>query len=248
MTTIGSLCSGIGGFELGFESAIPGAHTIWQVEQDPFCLRVLEKHWPDARRYHDVRQVRELQTPDILLAGFPCQDISRAGRMAGLDGEQSGLFWEVFRIVGELRPRIVCLENVSDLAFRGLPTVLAALSSLGYHTEWTTISAAQFGAPHLRQRLFIVAHANDSGQHAEPIDESLERSSEPVGAHKPKATLRTWRRFPTVNPVSRRDDGIPNRMDRYRSLGNAIVPQCSAYVARCIMASGLLGHQGERLP
>src|SRR6185312_32662 len=107
--TVGSLFAGIGGFDLGFERA--GFEIKWQVEIDPFCRAVLAKHWPDVRRYEDVRTVgAELERVDVVCGGFPCQDISFAGDGAGLDGERSGLWREFSRLIGELRPRYVVVE------------------------------------------------------------------------------------------------------------------------------------------
>jgi len=159
---IGSLFAGIGGFELGLERAIPGAETIWQVEQDAFCQSILKKHWPHAQIFDDVCAVGAHNLPpvDILCGGFPCQDISLAGKGEGLNGKKSGLWFEMRRIISELRPSIIILENVAAITFRGLPTVLGELSKLGYDAEWCIISARDFGAPHLRKRWFCVAYAN----------------------------------------------------------------------------------------
>ena len=162
MIRIGSLFAGIGGFELGLERAIPGSETIWQVEQEPFCQKVLKKHWPNATIYDDVRTVgsHNLESVDILCGGFPCQDISLAGSGKGLEGEKSGLWFEMLRIISELRPRVAVLENVPAITFRGLSRVLGDLAEIGYDSEWNIISARQFGAPHLRRRWFCVAYPN----------------------------------------------------------------------------------------
>lgn len=179
---IGSLFSGIGGLELGIERAT-GARTRWQVEIDPFCRRVLERHWPDAKRFDDVRAVgsHNLEPVDILCGGFPCQDLSVAGRGAGLDGERSGLFFEVIRIVREIRPRYVLLENVAALLARGLGRVLGELAAGGYDARWGVFSAAGVGAPHLRERIFILAaDADQGGLRDESI--SITRSGRPTVA------------------------------------------------------------------
>ncbi len=169
MITIGSLFSGIGGFELGLERAIPNASTIWQVEQDTFCQKVLRKHWPKAQIFDDVRTVgkHNLEPVDILCGGFPCQDISIAGKQKGItDGKKSGLWWEMHRIIGELsqgpKKPIVVLENVPNIVRLGGREVLGSLAELGYDAEWGIISARQFGAPHLRRRWFCVAYPNDN--------------------------------------------------------------------------------------
>lgn len=162
MIRIGSLFSGIGGFELGLERSIPNSTTVWQVEQNKFCRSILAKHWPAAVLYDDVCTVGadNLEPVDVLCGGFPCQDLSYAGKGEGLNGARSGLWWEMHRIISELRPRVVVLENVPALVTRGLGEVLGSLSAIGYDAEWTVISAADFGAPHLRKRIFIVAYPN----------------------------------------------------------------------------------------
>ena len=154
----GSLFSGIGGFDLGFERA--GIETVWQVEIDDYCRRVLAHHFPSAQRYDDIRTVgkHNLAPVDILSGGFPCQDISNAGKRAGIDGERSGLWSEYARIIGELRPRYVVVENVAALLRRGMGRVLGDLAALGYDAEWQSIRASDVGAPHLRERIWIVAY------------------------------------------------------------------------------------------
>lgn len=156
--TIGSLFSGIGGLELGLEAAGVG-RVVWQVEINPSCRVILAKHWPNVRRYVDVRTVgaTELARVDLICGGFPCQDISSAGTGEGLDGERSGLWWEYHRIVGELRPRFAVVENVASGWRRWLCPVRSSLHALGYRTRALGIAARDVGAPHLRRRVFIIA-------------------------------------------------------------------------------------------
>lgn len=163
---VGSLFAGIGGFDLGFERA--GMSISWQVEQDPYCRAVLARHFPAARRYGRVEEVgaRNLAPVELICGGFPCQDLSPAGRGAGLDGARSGLWSEFARIVRELRPSYVVVENVPALltgkgkrwARAPIGRVLGDLAEVGYDAEWACLSAREFGAPHLRKRVWIVAY------------------------------------------------------------------------------------------
>lgn len=159
---IGSLFSGIGGLELGLERAL-GWSVAWQVEQDAWCRRVLAKHWPDAERFDDVRTVgaAELCRVDLVCGGFPCQDVSGAGRGRGIvEGSRSGLWIEFDRIIGELKPDWVVVENVASGQARWLPRVRHDLHARGYRSDAFAISAADVGAPQLRRRVFVVAHAD----------------------------------------------------------------------------------------
>ena len=160
--TVGSCFAGIGGFELGLEWAFD-AHGIdhvvkWQIEQNAFCQRILKKHWPDSVIYDDIKTTKEIKPVDIMIGGFPCQDISVAGKQKGIEhGEKSSLWFEMLRIIGDIRPRIVVLENVPAIIRLGGAKVVGGLAEIGYDCEWTIISARQFGAPHLRKRWFCVA-------------------------------------------------------------------------------------------
>jgi len=158
--TVGSLFAGIGGFDLAFERE--GYDVAWQVEIDSYCQRVLEKHWPDVPRYDDVRDcgLHNLEPVDVICGGFPCQDLSVAGKQEGLNGERSVLWWQMHRIIGELRPRFAVVENVANLLHTGIEQVCGSLAEIGYDAEWHVISAADVGAPHLRKRLWLVADAD----------------------------------------------------------------------------------------
>lgn len=288
MIKVGSLFAGIGGFEKGIEDAFGGmAETVWQVEQNSFCQKVLKKHWPNATIYDDVRTVgkHNLEPVHILCGGFPCQSISQAGKMEGLENEnKSGLWWEMHRIISELRPRIAILENVANVLSVGGPDVIGSLAAIGYDCEWTIIRASDFGAPHHRARWFCVAYSNSKrvqkqSIHTQSMGKTFKSecgSSKNVFTHSnmPRNTAGTtlgksmdkmgetqdwqygwntslhsnehckrrshWEGFPTASPFCRRNDGISDRVDRIKALGNAIVPQCSEWVARQVMNSGLL--------
>ena len=283
MIKIGSLFAGIGGFELGIERAIPNSHTVWQVEQNTFCQSILAKHWPNAKIYDDVRTVgaHNLQPVDILLGGFPCQDISISGKQRGIEnGTRSGLWWQMHRIIMEIRPRIVIMENVSNILSVGGPAVVGSLAQIGYGCEWSVISARHFGAPHLRKRWFCVAYPNGlsggqtmpapiakcSGRHTwetfrngDIVSEStnangarFKKQYEPImletsggsrcgngengGVH-----VRNYWKTETYPPrFCNVDDGISKRLAKLKALGNAIVPACSEYIGKRVLASGLL--------
>lgn len=160
--TAGSLFSGIGGIDVAFAAA--GFDIRFQVEIDDYCRKVLRKHapryWPNATQHVDIRDVgrAELGTVDVLFGGFPCQDISIAGNGAGLEGERSGLWYEFRRLISDIRPRFVFVENVPAITTRGGTTILAHLTALGYDAPWGIVGAADAGAPHQRNRWWCVAH------------------------------------------------------------------------------------------
>ena len=160
------LFSGIGGFSLGLERA--GMKTVAFCEIEKFPRRVLAKHWPEVPIYDDVRTLTANRlasdgiSVDLICGGFPCTDISVAGKGLGITGPQSGLWREYARLIGELRPRYVIVENVAALLGRGLGDVLGDLAALGYDAEWHCIPASAVGAPHRRDRVWIIA--NSRGQ------------------------------------------------------------------------------------
>lgn len=164
-----SLFSGIGAFDLGLERT-GGFQTVAFCECEPFCRAVLAHHWPGVPCYDDVRTLTAARLaadgifPDAICGGFPCQDISVAGRGAGLDADRSGLWHEYARLVGEIRPRWVIIENVPALRSRGLDRVLGSLMSFGYVGEFHCIPAAALGAPHRRDRIWIVGHTDRPGR------------------------------------------------------------------------------------
>lgn len=159
------LFSGIGGFSLGLERT-GGFETVAFCEIEEFPRRVLAKHWPEVPCYHDVRELTAARLAadgiaiDVICGGFPCQDISTAGGGSGIEGERSGLWADYARLVGEIRPRFVLVENVAALLGRGLDRVLGDLAKIGYDAEWYCIPASAVGAPHRRDRIWIVAYPN----------------------------------------------------------------------------------------
>jgi len=339
------LFSGIGGFSLGLERA--GMRTVAFCEIDPYCRAVLRRHWPDVPVYDDIRTLTaarlvadaasagssckpqprlhrklsdglgERSKIDVICGGFPCQDISTAGKGAGITGERSGLWKEYARIIGEVRPRYAIIENVSALLSRGIGDVLYDLSALGYDAEWHCIPASAVGAPHRRDRVWIVAYAaklfgngcdnNGRGdcKGTEPFSQfgdgrgyenvadadqprlerwlrvglrqcADERAAWAGGASMADAACELLDGAGTAGPRRRRQpsdgggdvsdadseppgrpaiawgecghwlaepdvgrvaDGVPARVDRLRSLGNAVVPQIPEIIGRAIMAT-----------
>lgn len=184
--TIGSLFSGIGGLELGLEAAGLGP-VLWQVEIDPFCRRILARHWPQAERFADVRAIDPDTLPrvSVLCGGFPCQDVSAAGKRAGLAGARSGLWSEFYRIIVALAPRAVVVENVTSGERLWLPRVRHDLVQAGYLTEAWRLGAANVGAPHRRMRTFVlgVAHHDDPRNVLDKGQEKRRRAFDGVLEH-----------------------------------------------------------------
>jgi len=289
MLKILDLFSGIGGFSYGLEKTGYFKTTAF-CEINPYACAVLRKHWPGVPIYGDVRELTSDQlkadgiTVDVISGGFPCQDISAAGKGAGLAGERSGLWSEIARLVGELRPQYVIVENVAILRSRGLSRVLGDLSEIGYDAEWHCIPASAVGAPHQRDRIWIIAYpqhpnADSIGSYraqkhvnggCEPADqqecisgsvgEVLAYSSitgleghtgdgkdcgEPgrfgtkAGGPVSKGSLFCGGlpkgRWPSEPDVGRVAHGIPNRVDRLKCLGNAVVPQIPEMIGHAII-------------
>ena len=231
--THGSLFTGIGGFDLGFEWA--GIKTIWQVEIDEFCRQLLELRFPGARRYADIRQVNpaSLRGVDIVSGGFPCQDISVAGKHAGISGDRSGLWSEYFRIIRSLRPKFVVVENSSNLLSEGAGRILRDLASVGYDAQWSTIPACSLGAPHTRSRVFIVAYPDSFD--GEAWMGSVEKWQEQVCQGNLRLRLPVW--LQAASRFIGVDDGVRGRLYRSRvtALGNSVVPQIAYLIGRLIM-------------
>lgn len=233
--TIGSLFSGVGGLDRGLESAGLGP-TLWQIESDPFARYVLAKDWPDTERHNDVRQVgaATLAPVDVLCGGFPCQDVSAAGKGAGLSGARSGLWREFARIASELRPRVVVVENVASGARRWLPFVRRDLHLLGYGTRAYALSAYDVGAPQMRRRVFVVAYSNDAR-----LEERREQPTwqELSTAERGRLPAVPWSPEPRVLRVAY---GVARRVDRIKAIGNLCVPQCAEVIGRIVL-DGLRG-------
>lgn len=280
---IWSLFSGIGGLELGLERAGLG-ETVFQCEIDPFAQKILAKHWPGVMQCNDVKKIKisngaYVKSPDLICGGFPCQPHSLAGKRKGADDERH-LWPEFARIIGEFRPAFVVAENVPGIRTNGaLNEVLNDLTVLGYDAEWVRLGAAAVGAPHLRERIFVVGYpsvdsarlsnrrrsilasndSNSDGEGFSVIPEPHGRQTEWSGSklrnhidrlcanladtepfiftdrQRSKLPIHpnetSWGTEPDVGRVAY---GIPNRVDRLKALGNAVVPQVAQFIGSCI--------------
>ena len=275
--------AGIGGFSYAAEKLIGGFETTQFIEIDPFCQKVLKKHWPHVPIHDDIRTfAAEPVQYQVITGGFPCQDISVAGLQKGITEEtRSGLFFELMRVIRMVRPQYVVLENVAAILNRGLDIVLRELSEAGYDAEWSVIPASSVGACPQRSRWWLVASSNHNGSpsaekcelNGETSDTTqkgqnqscqFKRSSESSssgtiqssteftnsyskGMERRKLTIDQklqktgftwqsntphlspeWRSYVSEPCLLRGDDGLRNRVDRLRSLGNSVVVQCAA--------------------
>lgn len=241
-----SLFAGIGGLELGLERA--GMTTVGQVEIDPYCQRVLAKHWPDVPRHDDVRTAAkwwlstERPAVDVICGGFPCQPFSHAGKQLGTADERWGWPW-MAAVIRAVRPRYVVVENVPALIRDrdAFGWVLGDLAQLGFDAEWGLLRASDFGAPHPRERLYLVAHTPRDGWGPHDLLESRRVGGSPLttgglprlAVHQRRQQAAAW--LERQPDVARLADGIPHQVVRLNALGNAVVPQVAEYMGRLIV-------------
>ena len=272
--------SGIGGFSYAAEKLVGGFETVSFVECEPYCQKILKKHWPNVPIYDDIKSYRpEPYSADVICGGFPCQDISTAGQGKGITEEtRSGLFYELMRVIRLVRPKYIVLENVAAILNNGLGIVLGELASAGFDCEYACIPASALGACHKRDRFWLVGYPSDSqhngsssSEKSRSIEEtngratqgenkacklegsSQSRNSEVVqldvadpSSHRLQGEIRSatsgeiwsqknirrlnpdWRSYESESVLCRGNDGLRNRMDRLRCLGNSVVPQVAA--------------------
>ena len=232
------LFAGIGGITLAAEWA--GIETIALCEREPFCQKVLRKHWPETPVFDDVKTlskqllidkgvIKPDETIDIISGGYPCQPFSLAGKQGG-DQDERYLWDEYFRLVQELRPNWVIGENVFGHVNNGLSKVISDLESIGYETEAIVLPAEAIGAPHKRERVFIVGHTNRQSKLQENTASGTFRSQWQAWQ---SLTWEYWRTFSKLHwsvpkpGICRMDDGFSRELDKSRliALGNAVVPQ-----------------------
>ncbi len=239
--TFGSLFAGIGGLDLGLERA--GMECRWQVEIDPFCQKVLQRHWPHVPKFGDIKELSgdELEPVDLICGGFPCQPVSLAGKRRGQQDDR-WLWPEFARLLRHLRPRYVLVENVPGLLVGPMGDVLADLAALGFDAEWESIPAAAVGAPHLRWRVFLVAYASGEPQRLEQVcqpggDSAYVAGHDGCHGQAADSDSSAGRRQRATGQAGRVADGVPARLDRLRALGNAVVPQVAEYVGHAIVTA-----------
>ena len=271
--------AGIGGFSYAATKLVGGYRTTQFIEIDPFCQKILKKHFPFTPIHDDIRTFTAIPGQyDVICGGFPCQSISVAGNRAGITEEsRSGIFYELMRVIRMVRPRFVVLENVAAILNNGLDIVLGELSQAGYDAEWSVISASSLGACHRRSRWWCVAYTNDYGSPSSSIsgfddqtNHDPSKRSNQVGQSSrstkssdsgvvqsstkftypnskrlqrenvsemereiwAKGTTRclnpNWRSYVSKPILRRGDDGLSNRVDRTKALGNSVVPQVAA--------------------
>ena len=272
--------SGIGGFSYAAEKLVGGFETVAFVECEPYCQKILKKHWPNVPIYDDIRTYKpKPYSASVVVGGFPCTDISVAGRGEGItEDTRSGLFYELLRVIRLVRPRFVVLENVSAILNNGLDIVLGELYKAGYDAEWACFPASMVGACHQRDRWWAICYpshsqynGSSSPKESRSIEETngrsekrqneigkLEGSSQSknsktiqldvaypssdglqrkIGARASGETWSQknirrlnpdWRSYESEPVLCRGDDGLSNRVDRLRALGNAVLPVCAA--------------------
>ncbi len=244
--TVLDLFSGIGGLSLGLHWA--GMRTAAFCESDPFARSVLRRHWPGVPVYDDIRTLTAARLRDdgvpppwLVCGGFPCQDVSLAGRGAGIEGARTGLWSHMARLVAECRLRWVVAENVPGLRGRGADRVLHDLESAGYACWPLVVGAVHAGAPHRRARVWLVAQSPA----ADPGGAGLEVGERCATGPAPCLPVERRGGWPAESVLRRVDDGLPTGLDRSKRervmrlcvLGNAAVPQNAAMLGRALLAA-----------
>lgn len=240
------LFSGIGGFSLGLERT-GGFETVAFCEIEDFPRKILAKHWPEVPCYHDVKKLtgeilgRYGITVDVITGGFPCQDLSASGSGEGLEGARSGLFYEIIRLVGEIRPEYIILENSPNLIGgndgRWAREVFGQLAKVGYDAEWRVIPASYFGAPHERKRVWIIAYPNGVRQSGPwQLVDAIHPEAHPFREASGLVDALQENAMPFLCGGH---DGVPPRVDEaaVSGLGNAVLPQIPELIGHTILAS-----------
>jgi DNA (cytosine-5)-methyltransferase 1 len=250
------LFSGIGGFSYGLEQAGFTPCAFCEIDLD--CQAVLQKHWPCVPIYSDIRTLTARQLEDdqiasiqVICGGFPCQDVSVANpKGKGILGPRSGLWSEFKRLIAEIQPRYALIENVSALRAKGLTLVLQDLSAIGYDAEWHCIPASALGAPHRRDRIWIIAYPARERPSGFILESADLCPAHPTALHQFGDTSVPcgveWQCDIRHLYVG---DGIPARLARWRvkALGNAIVPLMAKIMGKAVMRDAARVDQSNRI-
>lgn len=242
------LFSGIGGFSLGLERT-GGFETVAFCEIDAHAKKILHKHWPNVPIHEDVMNLKYEGKVDVITGGFPCQDLSRSGRKAGLQGSRSGLWGgAMLRIIGEIRPQYIIIENVADLIVgpgdepgQWFATLLSDLAGVGYDAQWHIIPASAVGAGHHRQRVWIIAYPN---QVMWDVPERIfnQLSLQISKRRTPRSVLSLLAHYKQISinevyPDHRKLDGISRAVDSLERLGNTVQPQIPEMIGNAILTA-----------
>ncbi|WP_051294885.1 DNA cytosine methyltransferase [Maridesulfovibrio bastinii] len=246
---VGSLFSGVGLTDFGLELA--GFEHAWFCEIEPYAQNILSKRWPGKQIYKDIKELdgNDVEKVDLLSGGFPCQDVSCGGKRKGITKEtRSGLWYEYARIIRQILPKYVLIENVPGLRSKGFDIVLKELAKIGYDAEWIVLSAAQFGAPHLRERLFVVAYPHSYGDDNTTGTRRIFTEARINAVNFQLNSKASWNnlQIDRTTPekickaypgpiIHRMDDGGADWLDRLKALGNGITPQQAHFVGSLIL-------------
>ena len=236
--------SGIGGFSLAARW-LGGIETVQFVEREPYCHRILAKHWPTVPIHDDICTFNPApRSADIVCGGFPCQDISTAGKQAGIkQGTRSGLFYELMRVICVVRPRYVVLENVSAILANGLDTVLGELAEAGFDCEWACIPASAVGACHHRNRWWCVAYASGGGCDKQG---NASKSALPNGEIRPNRNTSPYEII-DCNSRDASNTSSPRLERRWAcgSIANRLSPDWRSYLSEPVLCRGDDGLSGR---
>lgn len=230
--THGSLFSGVEGFGLG--AALAGIKTEWSCEFEKYQTKVIKKNFGDGHTvYGDIRTLENPPFVNIISGGFPCQDISAAGKGAGIKGSRSGLWGQMHRIIGDVRPDYVIIENSPLLRKRGFEYVLHGLSEIGYDAQWQCLQGSFLGLQQRRERIYIIAYPVCKFGEGKPVQSVFRQPYLPWELPRVYPGWRERRDLPEPRTLGSTNE-LPDLMDRNKCIGNAVQPLMAQYLFECI--------------